>query len=73
MPYVNCTWRGCLCDAVRPQVATDHTVWANLCAAHDAELGRLVRSGEPAKITRAWVLAQGGAERATDRFFGRAP
>ena len=64
---INCTWVHCLENATQPQRSTDGSIWANLCIRHEYELVQAVRSGEAPSLCRAWVLAQGGSEKAAER------
>jgi hypothetical protein len=61
-----CTWKDCKEEAQYPQIATDGDEWSNLCVKHHAELDEAI-GAEPKKMLRAWVLAMGGAEKATRR------
>ena len=64
---INCTWVHCLENATQPQRSSDGSIWANLCSRHEHELVQAVRSGEAPSLCRAWVLAQGGSEKAAER------
>jgi hypothetical protein len=61
---LRCTWMGCQ-NCGEQQVAKDGTKWAVLCSEHLAELENAINPVfKPAKVVRAWVLAQGGAKEA---------
>lgn len=60
-----CTWQFCKSEARKPQLDRDGKQWANLCPTHDTELE--ASFGDPRKILRAWVTAQGGPKAAAAR------
>lgn len=62
-----CTWENCRAYATKKQIATDGEQWANLCDEHAKMLKEGVAGGNPAKIVYAWIKAQGGSKKATER------
>lgn len=69
MAVKTCTWAGCIAIAEHPQTAQDGEVWADLCTSHRDELERETDpvNSSPARLLRAWVYAQGGSKKATER------
>lgn len=64
---MKCTWVGCEVEATVPQIAKDGEQWANLCAAHEAELNGNIDALDAKKLLSSWVKAMGGAKAATAR------
>ena len=62
-----CTWVECQNVASVPQIAKDGEQWANLCAAHDAEINAGLEALDAKKLLSCWVKAMGGAKAATRR------
>ena len=68
--FLECTWKDCNGKATMPWFGKDGEQWASLCINHNAELEEAFTSGIPRKIVSAWIKAQGGSEKATERMIG---
>lgn len=62
-----CTYVGCTALASVPQLDNSGRPWANLCAAHAAEVKASITSGDARRLLSDWVKAQGGAKKAAAR------
>lgn len=63
---MKCTWKDCKEKGVYNQIDNNGDIWAILCVKHNQELENSI-GDHPRKMLRAWVLAQGGADKAVER------
>ena len=68
--FLECYWKDCTDRATQPQLDRDGRRWSSLCGKHHLELEEAIASMEPKRLLKAWVLAQGGAKKATERMLG---
>jgi hypothetical protein len=73
---MKCTWVDCNAEATHPQVGKDGQQWSDLCDEHHAQLDKasddfLSGATGPQKMLSAWVKAQGGSKKATERMMRR--
>ncbi len=69
---MECTWKDCKKEAMRIQLDKNGKQWANLCEEHHNELEKamdiFINDANFKKMLSAWVMAQGGAKVALDKF-----
>lgn len=62
----SCTWVDCQQEATHQQNDVNGESWANLCLHHHSELRAAMAKSVPAMMA-AWIKAQGGAKKASQR------
>lgn len=62
-----CTWEDCSNEAKNPLISSDNETWADLCDHHLEKFNTGLKSGVKETLA-AWVKAQGGPKKASNRF-----
>ena len=62
-----CTWDGCSREANETLLDKDGKPWARLCLQCLKDFDDTIKSGNAKHIVAAWIKAQGGSGKATQR------